>query len=126
MRLLALTIAVLLTITTGSLSAKPLADMTPETILATQNDELLVLDVRSEREYQRGHVPGAVHIPHKQLEQRLAELDQWRKKSVVVYCETGYRARIAASLLEERGFEEVFHLVGDMQDWRDSGREIAF
>lgn len=107
-------------------SAQPLADMTPDALGQLEQQALLILDVRSEGEYDRGHVPGAIHIPHSKLTQRLDELDGWQEKPVVIYCETGGRARNAASLLQAQGFKQVFHLDGDMREWRKSGREIAF
>ncbi|MDD9892290.1 MAG: rhodanese-like domain-containing protein [Gammaproteobacteria bacterium] len=127
MRFIAL-IAVLIVSLSASFTAvaKPLADMTAEQVLAAEEGSLLVLDVRSDHEYDRGHVPGALHIPQQQLANRLAELGEWRNKSIVVYCESGYRASLAASLLEEEGFNNVYHLVGHMREWRDSGRAIAF
>lgn len=127
MRLIAFITAALICLSASfALIAKPLADMSPEQLLAAEKGSLLVLDVRSDHEFDRGHVPDAVHIPQNQLPKRLAELEGWRDKSIVVYCETGYRAQLAASLLAEEGFNKVYHLVGDMRDWRKSGREIAF
>jgi rhodanese-related sulfurtransferase len=127
MRLIAfITTAVACLLASFALFAKPLADMSPEQLLAAKEGSLLVLDVRSDHEFDRGHIPDAVHIPQQQLAKRLAELSGWRDKSVVVYCETGYRAQLAASMLAEEGFNKVYHLVGDMRDWRNSGREIAF
>lgn len=106
-------------------AAEP-ADITPDQLQEAHDGSLLILDVRSDHEFDRGHVPGAIHIPHRQLASRLSELETWRQKQVVVYCESGYRANIAASMLSEQGFEKVYHLIGDMREWRNSGREIAF
>lgn len=110
----------------GTALAQPQLQMSQEQLLAAEGGNLLVLDVRSELEYDRGFIPGALHIPQHDLANRLEELKEWRNKSVVVYCETGHRADIAASLLTEEGFSNVYHLVGDMREWRNSGREIAF
>jgi len=81
----------------------------------------LVLDVRSTGEYQSGHVPGAVHIPHTRLAGRLSELDAGKQQQVVVYCEQGPRARRAESILEEAGYTEVRTLKGHMSHWRSGG-----
>jgi rhodanese-related sulfurtransferase len=127
MRFIALITTALICLATSlPLAAKPLANMSPEQLLAAEEGSLLVLDVRNRHEYNRGHIPDAVHIPQHQLANHLEELSAWRDKSIVVYCESGYRAHLAASLLAEEGFNKVYHLVGDMRDWRDSGREIAF
>jgi rhodanese-related sulfurtransferase len=81
----------------------------------------LLLDVRSENEFASGHVPGAVNIPHNQLGARLNEIGGGREQSIVVYCESGRRAGIAASTLQEAGFSSIQHLIGDMSAWRDAG-----
>ncbi len=52
----------------------------------------LILDVRSEREYESGHVPGAINIPYRELPARLSELTVSEDDEVVVYCEVGGRA----------------------------------
>lgn len=126
MRLFALTTALLIALSIQLAIAQPLADIEPEALLANGDHSMLVLDVRSEDEYQQGHVPGAIHIPYQELAKRTSELEAFRNKPVVVYCESGRRAGIAASTLQEQGFENVLHLVGDMRDWRKSGRAIAF
>jgi len=94
-----------------------------EALLAQmQNGEdPVILDVRSAREYQQGHVPGAVNLPYQQIGQRLAELEQVKDREVIVYCEVGRRARIARSTLQQAGFTNVRHLAGDMAGWRRAG-----
>lgn len=84
----------------------------------------LVLDVRTQREYASGHVPGAVNIPHTQLQLRLAEVRTAPGQDVVVYCEVGTRSQFALSLLRQAGVENVRHLAGDMVGWRRSGLPI--
>jgi rhodanese-related sulfurtransferase len=81
-------------------------------------DSPIILDVRTPREYQQGHVPGAVNLPYQQIGRRMAELEQIRDRQVVVYCEVGPRARVAQSMLEQAGFTDVQHLAGDMAGWR--------
>ena len=81
---------------------------------------LLLLDVRTKREYDSGHIAGAVLIPHKQVERRLDELAEYRDRRIVVYCEVGGRARKALNILSEAGFENLGLLEGDMRGWRAS------
>ena len=81
----------------------------------------LLLDVRSAGEYASGHVPGAVNIPHDQLEGRIGEIEEQRNDEVVLYCESGRRAGWAAETLENHGFRRLRHLTGDMSAWRKAG-----
>jgi phage shock protein E len=80
--------------------------------------EMLVLDVRTAREFHTGHVPGAVNIPHTELAKRLPEIVGYQNKAVVIYCETGGRASTATRVLREAGFASIRHLQGDMAAWR--------
>lgn len=74
-----------------------------------------VLDVRSEKEWQTGHMAGSHNIPLKHLRERMAEVPVDRP--VVVHCEGGYRSAIATSLLAESGRTNVSDLVGGIKAW---------
>lgn len=89
------------------------------------NPAPLVLDVRTAREYQGGHVPGAFNLEYRQIPSRLADLAPAREREIVVYCEVGPRAQAAQSMLLQAGFSNVRHLQGDMSAWRRSGLPIA-
>ena len=81
----------------------------------------MVLDVRTVREYESGHVPGAVNIPHTELAAHLAKLSAFKEDEIVVYCEVGGRAAAAESVLEAAGFTGVRTLAGHMRNWRADG-----
>lgn len=87
-------------------------------------DAPLVLDVRTEGEFQRGHIPGAINIPYQQVGFRLGELGEKNGRDVVVYCEAGPRSQRAEETLRQAGFERVYHLEGDMAAWRRSGLPV--
>ena len=86
-------------------------------LLMKNEDKPLLIDVRTEDEFVDGHVPGAINIPHKELEQRLAELSGVKNSQVVLYCRSGKRAGIAKELLEKNGFTQLDHLTGDYIAW---------
>lgn len=85
----------------------------------------VVLDVRAPAEFAEGHVPGAINVPHDQVESRLAELRQYRDREVVVYCRSGRRAGLAAEVLQRNGFTRLEHLAGDMPGWTAAGQPVA-
>lgn len=78
-----------------------------------------VLDVRTEREWKSGHVPGAHHIHGGLLQDRFHEVP--RNRPVVVICGSGYRASIAASFLKREGYTEVANVLGGMSAWGNAG-----
>lgn len=75
----------------------------------------LVLDVRTEKEWQQKRIGGSLNIPLNQLENRINEIPCDRE--IVVHCGSGYRSSIAASLLERRGFAHLMDLVGGFGAW---------
>ncbi|HEX6748898.1 MAG TPA: MBL fold metallo-hydrolase [Longimicrobium sp.] len=81
-----------------------------------------IVDVRNSSEFEPGHLPGAVNLPLGRLPERLGELP--RDRTLVVHCQTGARAGIAAALLKARGFTDVVHLAGDYAEWVRAGRPI--
>ena len=74
-----------------------------------------LVDVRFPGEWAQGAIPGAVHIPLDQLEERLGEIP--RRGRVAVYCQSGMRSSTAASLLEGAGFDDVIDLIGGYASW---------
>ena len=57
------------------------------------------------------------------LKDRLDALD--RQREMAVYCDSGYRASIAASVLRQNGFDEVYSVPGSMAAWRAAGYEVV-
>jgi rhodanese-related sulfurtransferase len=80
-----------------------------------------VLDVRSPEEFAKGHVPGAVNIPHTELASRQALLPPQRDTELVVHCESGRRAGAAEQWLRDEGYTRVRDLEGHMRGWRAAG-----
>ena len=85
-----------------------------------------VLDVREAHEWRAGHVPGAVHVPAAQLQERIGDVPLG---PVLVICGTGYRSAIAASLLTAAGRDEIAHVADGMDAYHSAGlpvvRELA-
>ncbi|MFL6589710.1 MAG: rhodanese-like domain-containing protein, partial [Chthoniobacterales bacterium] len=69
-----------------------------------------------------GHVPGAHHIFLAELWKRFGELD--KSKPTAVYCASGYRASIAASILKGEGFANVRNVPGSWHAWKEAGYPI--
>lgn len=78
-----------------------------------------ILDVRAPSEWEGGHVPGARHIFTPELRGRVGELDPGRP--IAVYCNSGYRASIAASVLKQENFADVRNVPGSWQAWTSAG-----
>jgi phage shock protein E len=92
--------------------------------LATPVPDLLVLDVRTPAEYAAGHLPGARNVPHDQLAARLADLEAFKDRDVVLYCRSGRRSQLAAQTLRSAGFSRLLHLEGDWLAWEGQNRPV--
>lgn len=99
-----------------------ISDISQEEFLSNPPEGVLILDVRTSREFNAGHVPNAINIPHDELASRVGELKTDPTAPVVVYCERGKRAGIAANLLADAGYTRILHLEGDMEQWRANDR----
>ena len=81
--------------------------------------KLQLLDVRAPDEWKGGHIPNARHIFLGELREHLGELD--KTKPTAVYCDSGYRASIATSILKQEGFGCVCNVPGSWQAWKKAG-----
>jgi adenylyltransferase/sulfurtransferase len=80
---------------------------------------LLLIDVREPFERELARIEGAESIPQAELSERLASLEGWRHRPIVVHCKTGGRSRRACELLMSRGFTAVENLRGGIDAWTD-------
>jgi rhodanese-related sulfurtransferase len=80
-----------------------------------------VLDVRGRAEHASGHLPGSINIPLGELSRRANEIPEG---AIVVHCQGGSRASIAASILQKRGRHDVANMAGGFSEWERSGNPV--
>jgi rhodanese-related sulfurtransferase len=96
------------------------------TLLAQQNNSAyIVLDVRTPKEFNDGHIEGAINVSHSTITNNLALLNKHKDKTVVVHCRSGRRAVSAEKALQANGFSDVRHLEGDMNAWLDANLPVV-
>jgi rhodanese-related sulfurtransferase len=83
--------------------------------LKNQNN-MLLLDVRTDPERKKGHIKGSLHIPLNQLRRRKQELERFKNKEIVCYCRTGNRSLNAAVFLQKNGYN-ASNLKGGIVSW---------
>lgn len=105
-----------------SRGGKPL---TPAQVVAELNAErAILLDVRDAKEYNSGHIHGALHIPHSKVAARLGELHKHREKTVILACKMGQSAAATGKLLTKNGYT-VRRLGGGMMEWGSQGMPVV-
>ncbi|MDF1779721.1 MAG: rhodanese-like domain-containing protein [Alcanivoracaceae bacterium] len=82
-------------------------------------EEGVILDVRDTDEFRQGHIAGSINIPSSQLVERLAELDKYKDKPLIITCKGGPSASAAGKILKPKGFTRLMRLQGGVQAWRD-------
>jgi phage shock protein E len=70
-------------------------------------EQVIVIDVRTKKEWDSGHVAQAIHIPHTEIAERIPEVSDDKDAKIVVYCAVGGRAGKAKTTLENLGFTNV-------------------
>ena len=92
--------------------------ITPEEAKAVMDGEssYIILDVREQEEYDQGHIPGALLMPHTRTRELAPELVPDRDTTVLVYCRSGRRSVLAAQMLADMGYTDVREF-GGILDW---------
>lgn len=95
-------------------------------VLQRTRSDVLVLDVRTSEEFAAGRLPGATRIHVDALDEAIDDgtLPASAHQPILVYCRSGNRSSRAAEILADRGYTEVFDLVGGLEAWQESGLPI--
>jgi rhodanese-related sulfurtransferase len=103
-------------------------DLAPEVNVQTvaevkDREDVYVLDVRQQWEYDEGHIPGVVLLPLGELPSRLGEVPT--DQTVIVTCRTGNRSGQAVDFLRQNGFDNVHNMLGGIVAWEQAGYEVV-
>lgn len=99
--------------------------MPSEAIQLINHKDALVVDVRTDKEFQQGHVMNALHIPLGVLDNRITELQPYKAGAVIMVCRSGARSGQAASKLKKLGFAGVHNLGGGMLAWERASLPVT-
>lgn len=76
----------------------------------------IILDVRTQEEYDQGHIPGAILIPNTEIEEKAEEILTDKDQLILVYCRSGRRSKLASEILVELGYTNIREF-GGIIDW---------
>jgi rhodanese-related sulfurtransferase len=91
-------------------------------ITLMDDDDLIILDVREEKERKTGFINSTTHIPMGQVKGKLDMLD--KNKKILTYCKSGMRSKTTAELLCKNQFNHVYNLKGGFDAWQAAGLPI--
>ena len=86
--------------------------------LLENNKDILIIDVRTQEEYDLGHIEGAILIPYDQLYSKLSELEEYKNKPILVYCRTQNRSKVAVDIFKNNGFKDLYQMVDGYSNYK--------
>jgi rhodanese-related sulfurtransferase len=89
-----------------------------------EGGDFVLLDVRTEREFESGYIPGAVHIYYTELDERIGQLNLSKDAKIVVYCEAGVRSKKGANALLGEGYSNIIDISDGIRGWKAIGGDI--
>ena len=79
-------------------------------------EDYIILDVRTQEEYDQGHIPGAIVISHEEITEKAEDVLTDKDQLILVYCRSGRRSKLAAEALVELGYTNIKEF-GGIIDW---------
>ena len=89
-----------------------------------RNEEFHLVDVREESEWQKGHLPEAIHLSKGTIERDIEKTIQDVNAPIVLYCGGGFRSALAADNLQKMGYRNVLSMDGGFSGWKESGYDV--
>jgi len=83
----------------------------------SQREQFIVIDVREDREWQAGHIAGAIHIGKGVIERDIESRVPDHGSKIVLYCGGGYRSVLAGESIQKMGYDNVFSMSGGWREW---------
>ncbi len=88
-------------------------------------EKLLLVDVREDNEWAKGHLPGAVHLGRGIIERDIEQRVPDANLKLVLYCGGGFRSALVAENLQKMGYHNVESMDGGWKGWLEAGLPIA-
>ncbi len=98
----------------GFLGRLGIKQLTPKEF--EQKKGMMLLDIRTDKEYGQGHIPGAVHVPLADIGEKVKKLK--KDKELLVYCQNGSRSIWAIKRLMGMGYKNLYNLKGGYNAWK--------
>ena len=89
------------------------------------SEKFILVDVREESEWARGHLPGAIHLGKGIIERDIEQRVPDKNEPLVLYCGGGFRSALAADNLQKMGYTNVLSMDGGWRGWTEAGYPTA-
>ena len=107
-------------------SRKAGPQLTPQQLsMKVNNENAVVVDVRTDKEFRQGHIVDAVNLPFTQVNDRISQLEKYKEQPLILACKMGQHSSTVAKQLRAKGFEQVYRLSGGMTEWTGSQMPVV-
>lgn len=95
------------------------ATVTPQQLANMVNQhQAVVIDLRDQADFRKGHIVDAINIPYAKLEERIGDIEKVRERPVILVCKLGQYASAAGKQLMQNGYKQVYRLGGGISEWQ--------
>ena len=84
-------------------------------------EKMVLVDTREDAEWDRGHIPGAIHLGKGIIERDIEKTIPDKDTKIILYCGGGFRSALAADNLQKMGYRNVISMDGGWRGWIDAG-----
>ena len=88
------------------------------------NSDARLIDVREDNEWDAAHAAGAIHLGKGIIERDIEVTAPDKSSELILYCGGGYRSALAADMLQQMGYTNVWSMAGGWKAWKESGAPI--
>lgn len=102
------------------------SQVTPQQAVGLINHEdALVVDLREQADFDRGHILDAMHVPLRSLRDKLQELERYKDKAIILCCQSGNTSTQASGILAKAGYSKLYRLGGGIISWQNDNMPLA-
>ena len=98
---------------------------TTSLVTLVNRDSALVIDVRETKDFNLGHIAGALNMPYASVDARVGELVTFKDRPLVLVCKMGQHSGAVGKKLKSQGFQDVRRLAGGMSEWSASNLPLV-
>lgn len=85
------------------------------------HENAILIDTRADDQFKQGHILNAINVPLALLSERMGELQPYRERTLIVYCDSGRQSAHAGATLRSAGFTSIYKLSGGLMAWKSAG-----
>ena len=88
-------------------------------------ENIILIDVREDHEWQQGHIPKAIHMSKGIIERDIEKAIPKKDTEIILYCGGGFRSVLSAYNLQKMGYTNVISMDGGVRGWQEAGHELV-